>query len=148
MSSLLFSLGVAFGLVLSRSGATDYDYIQKMFLFTDLQLYGIIGVAVAVAMPGLWLLQKRGTTLHGDPIKLTSKPSHRGNILGGALFGVGWAMTGMCPGPLFVTLGEGKVYAIAALAGALLGTWLFGLVYDRIRAPLKMPAITAGPGAG
>ena len=148
MSSLLFSLGVAFGLVLSRSGATDYDYIQKMFLFQDLQLYGIIGVAVVAAAPGLWLLRRRGTTLNGDPLKMTIKTPHRGNLVGGALFGIGWALTGMCPGPLFVTLGEGKIYGMAALAGALVGTWLFGVFYERLRGPLGLPAINVGPGAG
>jgi uncharacterized membrane protein YedE/YeeE len=62
-------------------------------------------------------------------------------VVGSLLFGIGWSLTGMCPGPIFVNIGEGKLYAIAALAGALTGAALFGSVYDRLRGPLGLPAI-------
>jgi uncharacterized membrane protein YedE/YeeE len=144
MTLAYLALGTAFGLVLSRSGAADYGYIQKMFLFQDFQLYGIIGVAVAVTAPGLWLLQRWGRTATGEPLRLGTKPLHRGSLIGGALFGVGWAMTGMCPGPIFVNLGEGKLYAVAALAGALSGTWLYGRLRPRLAKPLRLPNMQAG----
>lgn len=148
MSLVLFVLGVVFALALSRGGATDYDFIQRMFLFQDFQLYGIIGVAVVVAAPGLWLLSRRGRALGGQPLEFASKGWHGGILWGGALFGVGWALTGMCPGPMFVTIGEGKLYGIAALAGALTGTWLFGLAYPKLQRPLRLPSITEGTGQG
>ena len=65
MTLLYLVLGTIFGFILSRSGAADYDFIQGMFLFTNLQLYGIIGVAVLVAAPGIWLIKQRGRTLVG-----------------------------------------------------------------------------------
>ena len=146
MSALILLCGVAFGFVLSRSGAGDYDFVQGMFLFTNWQLYGIIGAAVALTAPGLWLLERRGRTLGGAPLAIERKPGNPGNLAGGLLFGIGWSITGMCPGPIFVNLGEGKVYAAAVLAGALAGTWLFSLVYERLVPRLRLPPLE-GPAA-
>jgi uncharacterized membrane protein YedE/YeeE len=148
MAIVYLILGTIFGLILSRSGAADYDYIQGMFLFTRFQLYGIIGTAVVLTAPGLWLLKRRGRTLGGAPLRLERKPFHRGNVVGGVLFGIGWSICGMCPGPILVNIGEGKVYAIAALAGALTGTALFGWSYSSLQRPLKLPPIAAGTGEG
>ena len=148
MTLLYLALGTIFGFVLSRSGATDYNYIQAMFLFEDLQLYGIIGTAVLVTAPGVWLIRRRGRTLLGGPIDIELKPPHRGNVAGGLLFGVGWSITGMCPGPIFVNVGEGKVYAAAALAGALVGAAAFGTAYDALQRPFKLPAMKIGTGDG
>jgi uncharacterized membrane protein YedE/YeeE len=141
-------LGTVFGFVLSRSGAADYNYIQRMFLFEDVQLYGIIGTAVAVTAPGLWLIKRGRRTLSGRPLRIENKPSHRGNVAGGLLFGIGWSMAGMCPGPIFVNIGEGKIYALAALAGALAGTGLFGAIYTRLQTPLRLPPLAVGTGEG
>ena len=138
------AFGTAFGWVLSRSGAADYDYVQGMFLFENLQLYGIIGTAVAVIAPGLWLLKRRGTTAFGETLEVKSKPRHPGNIAGGILFGIGWSVTGMCPGPILVNIGEGKVYALGALAGALAGAALFGLLYDRLTSLFRLPVLRLG----
>ena len=148
MIALYLVLGVLFGFVLSRSGAADYDYIQGMFLLTNLQLYWIIGTAVAIGVPGLWLLKRSGRTLTGAPISIELKPLHRGNVTGGILFGIGWSITGMCPGPILVNIGEGKVYALAALAGALVGAALFGVGYPRLAKPLGLPALARGTGDG
>jgi hypothetical protein len=149
MTTLLYVvLGAAFGFVLSRSGAADYDYIQAMFLFEDVQLYGIMGTAVAVTAPGLWLLKRHGRTAFGAPLSVKPKPRHRGNVVGGVLFGIGWAITGMCPGPILVNVGEGKFYALGALAGVLCGTTLFGVLYERLQRPLGLPALRVGTGDG
>ena len=139
--------GTAFGWVLSRSGAADYDFVQGMFLLDNFQLYGIIGTAVAVTAPGLWLLKRAGRTATGQPLRVTPKPRHPGNVLGGVLFGIGWSITGMCPGPILVNIGEGKVYALGALAGALVGAWSFGALYERLRTPLRLPNLGLGPRA-
>ena len=141
-------LGAIFGLVLSRSGAADYDYIQGMFLFERFQLYGIIGTAVVLTAPGLWWIRGRGRTLSGRPLSLDLKPFHRGNAIGGVLFGIGWSITGMCPGPILVNVGEGKVYAIAALAGALIGAGAFGQLYATLQKPLGLPPLSSGTGEG
>lgn len=141
-------LGTIFGFTLSRSGAADYNYIQGMFLFEQFQLYGIIGTAVAVTAPGLWLLKRFGRTVTGRPLEIELKPLHRGNIIGGLLFGIGWSMTGMCPGPIFVNLGEGKLYAAAALVGALVGAGVFGTIYARVQGLFRLPPLVLGTGKG
>ncbi len=144
----IFALATAFGFALSRSGASDYDFIQRMFLFQDIQLYGIIGTGVAVAAPGIYLLKKHGKTLDGAPLVVEPKPLHRGNVVGGILFGIGWSMTGMCPGPILVNIGEGKLYALAALAGTLLGAYFLGALYPRLQGPLALPKLSTGTGDG
>ncbi|MFQ5382794.1 MAG: DUF6691 family protein [Dehalococcoidia bacterium] len=149
MKTALYVLfGAVFGLVLSRSGAADYNFIQGMFLFEEFQLYGIIGTAVAVTAPGLWLIKRYGKTAWGTAVSVEPKPGHRGNIYGGALFGIGWAITGMCPGPVLVNVGEGKVYALAALAGVLVGSGAFGVLYPRLAKPFGLPALEVGTGDG
>jgi uncharacterized membrane protein YedE/YeeE len=140
--------GTAFGFVLSRSGAADYDFVQGMFLLESFQLYGIIGSAVAVTAPGLWLLKRAGRTATGEALAVAPKPRHPGNVAGGLLFGVGWSVTGMCPGPILVNVGEGKLYALGALAGALAGAALFALLYERLAGPLRMPKLQVGTGDG
>jgi hypothetical protein len=139
LTVLYVALGTVFGFVLSRSGAADYNFIQSMFLFTSFQLYGIIGTAVALTLPGLWLLKKYGRTIAGKPISVDLKPLNRGNVVGGLLFGVGWSMAGMCPGPILVNIGEGKLYAVAALAGALTGAALVGVLYPKLQKPFHLP---------
>jgi len=142
MSRVLFVIaGTVFGVILSRSGAADFDFIQSMFLFEDIQLYGILAVAVAVAMPGLWLLKRGNRSVTGEPLKYKTRVLHRGTVVGGILFGVGWAMTGMCPGPIIVNLGEGKWVACGALVGALLGAYTMGRLYPSLRRPLDLPPI-------
>lgn len=134
-------LGTIFGFILSRSGAADYNYIQGMFLFEEFQLYGIIGVAVIVTAAGLWLVKRRGRTVTGSPLEIEMKPLHRGTAVGGLLFGIGWSLTGMCPGPILVNIGEGKIYSLAAFAGALTGAALFGTIYSRLQVPLRLPPL-------
>ncbi len=148
MILVYIAFGTVFGFVLSRSGAADYDFIQGMFLFEEFQLYGIIGTAVAVTAPGLWLLKRHGRTITGSPLTVEPKPQHRGNVVGGALFGVGWSITGMCPGPILVNMGEGKLYAIAAFAGVLLGAAAFGVLYPRLTRPFGLPPLQVGTGDG
>ncbi len=148
MTLVYVLLGTVFGFVLSRSGAADYNYIQGMFLFERFQLYGIIGTAVLLTAPGLWLIKRHGRTAVGGSVHVDRKPMHRGNIAGGLLFGIGWSITGMCPGPILVNVGEGKVYALAALAGALVGAGLFGALYERLQRPFALPPLKTGTGEG
>ncbi|MEZ4552882.1 MAG: DUF6691 family protein [Dehalococcoidia bacterium] len=148
MVLLYVFLGTVFGFALSRSGAADYNYIQGMFLLEEFQLYGIIGTAVLIGIPGVYLLKRYGRTASGAMLIVRGKPRHRGNVAGGVLFGIGWSITGMCPGPIVVNIGEGKLYAIAALAGALTGAALFGSLYQRLRRPFRLPALQYGTGDG
>lgn len=148
MTMFYVALGTLFGFVLSRSGAADYNYIQAMFLFESFQLYGIIGTAVVLTAAGISLIKRRGRTALGRPVAIELKPLHRGNIAGGVLFGIGWSIAGMCPGPIIVNIGEGKLYAVAALAGALLGAAAFGVLYPRLQRPFALPPLDIGTGEG
>lgn len=134
------AIGTVFGFVLSRSGAADYNYIQGMFLFENFQLYGIIGTAVAITAPALWIIKRRARTVSGEPLSFPARPFRSGNVVGGLLFGVGWSIAGMCPGPILVNIGEGKLYAFAALAGALTGTTIFGALMSRPQARMTADA--------
>ena len=142
MTALYVAFGAAFGFVLSRSGAADYGLVQGMFLFEEFQLYGIMATAVLLTAPGLWWIRRRGHTALGEPLQVELKPMTRGTAVGGLLFGVGWSMTGMCPGPILVNIVEGKIYALAALAGALVGAGLFGSLYSRLQRMFRLPPVT------
>jgi hypothetical protein len=146
--ALYLGLGTAFGLVLSRSGAADYDVVQGMFLLESFQLWGIMGAALLVTAPGLQVLKRHGRSAGGAPLHVRPKPRHPGNVVGGILFGIGWSLTGMCPGPILVNVGEGKLYALGALAGALTGAALFGVLYERFPRSLRLPALRVGTGDG
>jgi uncharacterized membrane protein YedE/YeeE len=148
MPAVYLSLGIVFGFVLSRSGAADYNYIQAMFLFESIQLYGIIGTAVVLTAIGIWLIKVGGRTADGRRLAIDRKPLHRGNVVGGLLFGVGWSMAGMCPGPILVNIGEGKVYAVFALLGALTGAGAFGIAYRALQSAFRLPPLTVGTGQG
>lgn len=132
-------LGTLFGFILSRARATDYDAIAGMFRLQDLHLMGVIGVAIGVNALGLWLLRRSGVrALSGDAIEMKPKPMKKGMFAAGLIFGVGWALSGACPGTALAQIGEGKMYGIFTVAGILAGTWLYGVITEpRGEAALK-----------
>lgn len=139
---LLF--GTGFGYILARVAATDYATIGNMFLLRDLHLMGVIGLAIVVGGAGMMWMRKRATSgPDGRPLPLHGKPRMAGNLWGGLLFGVGWAVTGTCPGTALAQLGEGKLTALATLAGILVGNF----IYRRVGARLES-ALTRRPAGG
>jgi hypothetical protein len=124
-----FLLGCLFGIVLTKSEVISWFRIQEMFRFQSFHMYGVIVSAIAVAALSIALLRRTGAhTVAGEPISIPPKELGRGYRywIGGTLFGVGWALAGACPGPLFALVGAGvPVFAVAALS-ALAGTWLYG----------------------
>jgi uncharacterized membrane protein YedE/YeeE len=145
MKQLLFiAFGALFGFLLSRAQATDYEAIAKMFALSDFHLFGVIGVAIASATVGLFVLRRSGATaLGGDRIAIRPKPMHRGVFAGGLIFGAGWAIAGACPGTALAQIGEGKLYAFATVAGILLGTWLQRRVASRGKSPAAQPNLAS-----
>lgn len=129
--TLLF--GALFGFFLSRSRATDYEAILGMFRLKDFHIAGVMAVGIATAALGLWIVRGTGrsTSLSGDPMSLAKKPSHAWLLPAGILFGVGWALTGACPGTALGQLGEGKLYGGFTVLGMLVGTLAFGLTRPR-----------------
>jgi uncharacterized membrane protein YedE/YeeE len=122
-------IGSLFGIVLMKSEVVSWFRIQEMFRFHSFHMYGIIGSAVAVAAISILVLRRIGVrALGGQRISIPSKELGRGYRywIGGTLFGVGWALTGACPGPLFALIGSGTTVFAAAVVSALAGTWLYG----------------------
>ena len=128
--------GFAFGFLLMKSEAISWFRIQEMFRFHSFHMYGIIGSAVVVAAAGTWLVRRlRLHTLTGGPIDMARLPWQGAGVqywLGGALFGVGWAMTGACPGPMFALVGTGLSVMLVAIVSALLGVLAYGWLRPRL----------------
>lgn len=127
--------GIAFGFVMIKSEAASWYRIMEMFHFQSFHMFGIMASAIATGLASVLLLKRYGhiLTLDGSPIEIPSKAPGRSNyILGGFIFGLGWGVIGLCPGPIFALVGMGSIGALAALAGALHGTWLYGFVKNRL----------------
>ncbi|MQP52439.1 MULTISPECIES: DUF6691 family protein [unclassified Flavobacterium] len=129
-----FLTGIFFGIVLTKAEAVSWYRIYEMFQFQSFHMYGIIGTALFTGIVGIQIIKKfKIKDYNGYPIHIIEK--ERGfwrYIIGGTLFGLGWALVGSCPGPIFILLGTGT-YAIAVvLIGALLGTYIYGLLKDKL----------------
>jgi len=125
ISSVLL-VGIYFGIVLTKAEVVRWQRVHDMFLFEEPFMYLIIGTGVAVAMISMLLIKKLGIkTIEGEPIKYKPKPYHTGVILGGMIFGAGWAITGACPGPIYAQIGGGAWMGLFTLGGAMAGTYLY-----------------------
>jgi uncharacterized membrane protein YedE/YeeE len=127
--------GMMFGFVMVKSEAASWYRIMEMFYFQSFHMFGIMGSAIATGLAGVFLLKRFGSksALDGSTIEIPSKEPGRWNyILGGLIFGLGWGIIGLCPGPIFALVGMGSIGALAALAGALHGTWLYGVLKSKL----------------
>ncbi len=128
-----FIVGCFFGIILVRSQVISWFRIQEMFRLQSFHMYGIIGSAIVVAMVSIFILRRFSVkTISGEPITIPKKVFHWGNIYGGLIFGLGWALTGACPGPLFAQVGSGFLVVGVTLLSAIAGTWVYGKVKDRL----------------
>lgn len=127
-------MGAVFGFVMSRAGATTFDYHAQMFLFIDMQLMQVIGTAVVVGLIGVTLLKKYQVTAYGTdtPINYIKKPYKQGLIVGAMLFGIGWGITAACPGTVPAMIGEGKIAGFFILFGVLIGTMAYGVMASKL----------------
>ena len=127
-------VGIFFGIILVKSEAVSWYRIYEMSKFQAFHMYGIIGSAVILGMVGLFLIKKfKLKSIEGHPIVLSTKDkSFTRYILGGTLFGLGWALAGACPGPMYVLLGAGIYSMIIVIAAALLGTFVYGLLKHKL----------------
>lgn len=135
MKGLKFIIaGIVFGFIMIKSEAASWYRIQEMFRFQSFTMYGIIGTAVVFGMISVGIIKKfRIKDSEGNPIDFDNKDnSWRKYIIGGAIFGLGWALIGACPGPMFVNLGYGYLTMLIVIAGALLGTYLYGVVKSKL----------------
>lgn len=131
---LKYSLvGIIFGIVFVKAEIISWFRIQEMFTLSSFHMYGVIGTAVVVGVVSVFLIKKfKIKTIQGQEIIIVEKKFSKGQIYGSLLFGLGWAMTGACPGPLFAQVGAGIAAVIVVIFSALAGTWIYGLLKDKL----------------
>jgi len=127
-------VGFLFGIVLTKSEAVSWYRIYEMFQFQSFHMYGIISVAITTGLIGLQIIKRNNIKdIDGKPIVIADK--EKGSVrywVGGLIFGLGWAMVGACPGPIFILIGAGFWSVILILIGAMFGTFLYGLLKDKL----------------
>ena len=134
MKGIKFILaGVLFGIIMAKSEAISWYRIQEMFRFQSFHMYGIIGTALFIGMIAVYLIKKfKLKDIQGNQISFQEKVrSWRRYLIGGTIFGLGWALTGACPGPMFVNIGYGYWSMGIVVLGALIGTYLYGIIKNR-----------------
>ena len=126
-------VGIFFGIVFVKAEIISWFRIQEMFQLTSFHMYGVIGTAVVVGMISVFLIKKFNIkTFSGEAITFEDKKFNKGQIIGGLIFGLGWAITGACPGPLFAQIGSRFGVVIITLLSAIAGTWVYGKVSHKI----------------
>lgn len=127
-------VGIFFGIVLVKSEAVSWYRIFEMFKFQSFHMYGIIGSAVTLGIIGLFFIKRfKVKSIEGNPIALAPKnKSIARYILGGTIFGLGWALAGACPGPMYILIGAGVFPILIVIAAAMLGTFAYGLVREKL----------------
>lgn len=127
-------VGILFGIVLTKSEAVSWYRIYEMFQFQSFHMYGIIMTAVVVGVIGIQIYKRNNVIgLDGKPIQIADKEKgFKSYIIGGTIFGLGWGMIGTCPGPIFILIGAGFYGIGIVLLGALIGTFLYGLLKDKL----------------
>ena len=126
--------GILFGIIMTKSEAVSWYRIQEMFRFQSIFMYGIISTAVISGIILVAVIKKfHLKDMDGQLIQFPEKDKRwKKYLIGGAVFGMGWAITGACPGPIFVLLGQGYTVMLVVIAGALAGTFVYGLIRDRL----------------
>lgn len=125
--------GALFGIVLVKAEVISWFRIQEMFRLQSFHMYGIIGSAVVVGALSVFLIKLfKIKTIYGEDIVFHRKKFNKGQIFGGLMFGVGWALTGACPGPLFAQIGAGATAVIVTLLSAIAGTWVYAYMREKL----------------
>ncbi len=128
-------IGTAFGFVLMKSEVVSWFRIQEMFRFDAFHMYGIIGVAVIVGIISVQIIKRMNLKdKNGNPISIPPKDASQVKryLIGGSLFGLGWALLGACPGPMFALLGSGLTIMAIPILAALAGTYTYGVLKDKL----------------
>ena len=134
MKNLKFLIfGILFGFILIKAEVVSWFRIQEMFRFQSFHMYGIIGSAIVIGLISIQIIKRFNIkTISGDEIKIPGKEFNKGTIVGGLMFGIGWAMTGACPGPLYALIGAGYLPIVVVLLSAVLGTYVYGVMKDKL----------------
>lgn len=126
-------VGSIFGLTLTKTEAVSWFRIQEMFRFQSFHMYGIIGSAILVAMVSILIIKRfKVKSIHGEEIVIPDKTFNKGAIFGGTIFGMGWALAGACPGPLYALVGAGYSVILIVILSALVGTWTYSYLRPKL----------------
>lgn len=128
-------IGTGFGFVLVKSEVVSWFRIQEMFRFDSIHMYGIIGLAVIVGIISVQIIKRKNMKdAQGEPITIPPKDASQVTryIVGGSIFGLGWALLGACPGPMFALLGSGLTIMVIPILAALAGTYTYGMLRDKL----------------
>lgn len=126
-------IGVIFGIVFVKAEIISWFRIQEMFRLQSFFMYGVIGSAIVTGLISIQLIKRLGIkTIHGEAINIPTKEFRKGQIIGGFIFGLGWALTGACPGPLFAQIGSGFTVIFITFLSAIAGTWVYGKFSDKL----------------
>ncbi|MCC6703110.1 MAG: YeeE/YedE family protein [Fluviicola sp.] len=135
MRSIKFLLaGIVFGIIMYKSEAVSWYRIHEMFRFESFHMYGIIGSALFLGVLLVqWIKRSKMKNIYGQPIAIEDKEkSFWRYILGGSIFGMGWALSGACPGPMYVLVGTGAMAIMIVIFGAIIGTFLYGVLRTKL----------------
>jgi uncharacterized membrane protein YedE/YeeE len=135
MKSIIYLIiGTFFGIVMYKSEAASWFRIYEMFNFQSIHMYGLMGSALVVGIITVqYIKRKKIKDVHGNPIVIADKDkSIPRYLIGGVLFGLGWALAGACPGPMFVLTGAGYFPILVVIVGAISGTWIYGLIKNKL----------------
>jgi hypothetical protein len=134
MKNLIYIIfGIFFGIILTKAEVISWFRIQDMFQFHEPYMYLVIGSGVVVGAIAMQIVQRlKLKSINGEELRIQGKPFHRGFIIGGVIFGFGWAITGACPGPIFAQIGAGEYPALFTLSGALVGAFLYHSVKEKL----------------
>lgn len=125
--------GLIFGIILVKSEVVSWFRIQEMFRFQSFHMYGVIGTAVAVGALSVFLIKKwKIRTIHGEEVVFHDKKFDWGVVFGSLVFGLGWAITGACPGPIYAQIGGGFLAVGVTLVSAIAGTWTYGFLREKL----------------
>lgn len=131
---MILITGILFGIVMTKSEAISWYRIQEMFRFQGFHMYGVIGVAVILGAIMFFLMKKyKFKNMDGEVVQFPEKDkTYLASIFGGIIFGLGWAMTGACPGPLYVLIGNGYMIVLVIILSALIGTFTYGKLKSKL----------------
>jgi hypothetical protein len=131
---LALLIGIFLGIIFMKAEVLSWFRIQEMFAFQSFHMYGIIGSAIAVGALSVWIIRKaEAKSIEGNRIELNDKaPNYKSAYIGGTIFGLGWAMTGACPGPMYALVGSGTTVFLISVVMGILGV----LAYAALRSKL------------
>jgi uncharacterized protein len=126
-------VGIIFGIVFVKAEIVSWFRIQEMFRLQSFHMYGVIGTAVVVGVISVQIIKRfKIKTFQGEEVILHDKTFNKGQVIGGLIFGIGWAITGACPGPLFAQIGSGFTVVAITFLSAVAGTWTYGFFRDKL----------------